>query len=266
MAICPVHGDSNPSLAIYADGAYCFACKATWSSQDLLAQYPVLQVRYQSRGCRKDAKPTYIPASLVETYHQWIFTRYGHRRAWYHERGLTDKTIKKLKLGHALQSFTIPVLDILGKVKQLRFRCDPAYLDCSMGPKYWGVSGANQPTIYLPVNLLGSRDVVFLCEGELDAARLYQENLPAVSITNGARAFGGGQMKRAFEQVRTVYVCYDQDEAGEEGAQEVQEILGPKAIRVSWDIRFGKDITELLQNISIFEFHKIVRKNGALHR
>lgn len=266
MALCPLHGDTNPSLAIYADGAHCFGCGMHMAPAEFLTSYPpgTVEIRYQSRG--KTRRPgTYLPKALAETYHQWIFTRYGHRRVWYHERGLTDETLRRLKLGHALQSFTIPVFDLLGRLKQLRYRRDPVYFDDEDGPKYWGACGFNEPIIYQPQFLVDRRPAVYLCEGELDAARLIQEGLPAVSITNGAKAFDPA-MAGAFRRADRVYVLYDQDEAGREGAWDVARVLGHAATVVRWDPELGKDVTDLLKNLSLADFHAIVKESDSWRR
>jgi len=206
-------------------------------------------------------RPTYIPESLVETYHTWLTNgRFSHRKEWLLGRGLTEDTIYRLKLGHSLSGFVIPVYDVLGRLRQVRFRRDDYYHTDEDGhidessPKYWGIAGANDPTFYLGANLFQGGPV-YLCEGELDAARLYQEGLAAVSSTNGARAITPA-MVTALGRANRVYICYDQDPAGQEGARRVVNLL-PTAITVSWDIRLGKDITDLLKNISVNDFKEM---------
>ncbi len=262
MALCPIHGDNNPSLALYPNGAHCFGCGVNLKPEEVLQAYPPgkLEIRYQSRSRSSGSRPVYLPESLVETYHRWIFTRYAHRREWYHQRGLTDDTVVRFRLGHALQAFTIPVYDIMGRLKQLRYRRDDVYFDTEDGPKYWGVGGLNDPIIYQPQVLLAGRSPVYLCEGELDALRLLQEGLPAVSITNGSKAFAP-EMATAFRRVERVYVCYDQDEAGRQGGWSVVRALGSKATLVRWEPGMGKDVTDLLKKVTLEEFQDIVKRS-----
>lgn len=261
MALCPIHGDKNPSLAIYANGVHCFGCGTSVSGPAFLEKYPpgTIVVRYQSKSRRSDAKPTYIPISMVETYHRWLMTgRFAHRKVWFHDRGLTEETLGRLKLGHSLSGFTIPVFDVLGRLRQVRYRKDDYYFPDDTGSKYWGTAGANEPVFYLPGNLFRGESV-YLCEGELDAALLDQHGLAAVSTTNGARGLTP-QMAAAFRPVGTVYVLYDQDAAGRAGAERVRSLVGSRARVVSWDIQLGKDVTDLLRQISLEEFKQLCQR------
>lgn len=264
MALCPWHGDQNPSLAIYANGVHCFGCgKSAQSSSFVIAHPPgTVNIRYQSKGRSGSAsqKQVYLPMSLVDTYHRWLMTgRFAHRKKWLYDRGITDETILRLKLGHAMSSFVIPVCDVLGRLRQVRYRRDDAYNDDDSGPKYWGVSQANQPTFFLGSNL-SPGGVVYLCEGELDAARLSQEGLLALSATNGAKSLTPA-MATALRLPQIVYICYDQDPAGCAGAERVRAMIGDKAHIVSWNIQNGKDVTDFIQTAGLAAFEQSVKES-----
>lgn len=262
MCLCPVHGDQNPSLALYRDGAHCFGCGLHQDADTFLAQHPPgsLVIRYQSRGSSHQGmrtgkpKPTYLPKSMVETYHRWLMTgRFSHRKGWLLERGLTEETLERRLLGHSLSAFTIPVFDVLGRLRTVRYRRDDEYWDGEGGSKYWGTGGANETVFYLAENILRTGPI-YLCEGELDAALLSQEGLLAVSGTNGNRGLPGNLV--ASLRGRTVYICYDQDEAGRAGAERLLAML-PEARIVAWDIQLGKDVTEVLQRVSLRDFKEM---------
>ena len=88
---------------------------------------------------------------------------------------------------------------------------------------------------------------VYICEGELDALRLWQEGRPAVSVTNGA-----GQVEKLPALLKAQYplithlcIATDQDEPGEEAAErtkKVAEALGFTTFRWHW--KEAKDVTE----------------------
>lgn len=274
MALCPIHGDRNPSLAIYQDGVWCFGCGFRQDAESFLQQHPPgsLEIRYQSRGSSHHGsgsgtgktKSPYLPLSMVRTYHQWLMTgRFNHRKAWLYERGLTEETLERHLLGHSLSAFVIPVISVLGQLRTVRYRRDDAYWEGDGGAKYWGTPGANETLLYLADNLLSGGEV-FLCEGELDALLLHQYGLPAVSCTNGNKGLPASLAPSL--RGRRVHICYDQDEpdqngrrAGYEGAKRVLEMIGPPAHIVTWDIQFGKDVTEVLKVIDLQTFLRIAR-------
>lgn len=72
------------------------------------------------------------------------------------------------------------------------------------------------------------RSSIIIVEGEYDACAAYQmTGLPAVSIPNGAKSAVKSVKKNLeyLESFKTVYVCFDSDDAGQEAADEVIEVL-----------------------------------------
>jgi DNA primase len=254
--------DKENSLAVYADHLYCFGChlviRNALEALALLLKKPPKDIdvahytsesveAYRERATEQTRRDP-LPSMLARLYHELMP---HEKRAWYRARGLTNKTIDQYQLGYdeAGERFVIPVFDADGDLLTLRFRRDDA---CGTdGPKYYGVPGRNGLYLFPEQMLYNGEfelwDSVVLCEGELDALRLWQENIPAASVTNGA-----GQVHKLLDllpaTVRTIYVATDQDEAGEAAAGQClakAKERGLEAVRLTWTA--GKDITEAFQ-------------------
>jgi twinkle protein len=84
-----------------------------------------------------------------------------------------------------------------------------------------------------------------ITEGEIDAMTLHQMGIPAVSVNAGA---GNHQWIdndwNRLERFSDIYLCYDNDEAGQKGAKEVAGRLGIERCRI---VKFPKkDANEYL--------------------
>jgi 5S rRNA maturation endonuclease (ribonuclease M5) len=170
--------------------------------------------------------------------------------------------IDRAMIGHDGTRFTIPFFAPNPDMRTsqarpeilltIRFRRDDLYgtetWDDKPIPKYSGMRGRNGLYLY-PENLLARdfRDWVVVCEGELDALRLWQENIPAVSVTNGA-----GQLHRVpellkpYSRIRRLFIAADRDEAGMLAGRKLTEVARAKGYRVA-ESRWieAKDVTEL---------------------
>lgn len=89
--------------------------------------------------------------------------------------------------------------------------------------------------------------VVILCEGELDAIKLYQEvGLSVWTGTVGADTFRP-EWVEDFKDIEKIYIAYDNDEAGRKGTQKVINALGSeRCYRVNLPAGV-KDVTEYFQ-------------------
>ena len=187
----------------------------------------------------------------------------GHRLQWFYDRGLTDRTINDpdVLLGHNGTQFVIPVFDKSRNLVSLRYRMDPEY--CSEQEihkhKYLGMKGRNGLYIY-PEPLLENAGSwreeltvtkVYVCEGELDALRLWQEGRPAVSVTNGA-----GQveklpalLKAQYPNITHLVIATDQDEPGEEAANRtIKAAASFRFHNIEMALGGRKDVTEYFIN------------------
>lgn len=86
-------------------------------------------------------------------------------------------------------------------------------------PKYKNSAGSHI-SLFNIENAKDSDDIVF-CEGEMDAFKLWQCGIPSVSSTNGAGSFLP-EWQKFFEDKR-VWICFDNDGAGQTGVSKVLE-------------------------------------------
>lgn len=149
-----------------------------------------------------------------------------------HKRGLTDTTIETAQLGEGVfygkRHITIPVKGLGGETEFLKLRQLP---QGETGARYinWSPTGKNEATLYGGYELRESRkEVALITEGEFDALIAKQNGLPmAVSSTAGASTFKEEWLS-CFRNVRTLYVCLDNDEKGEAGAKKIVEMFSAR--------------------------------------
>lgn len=173
--------------------------------------------------------------------------------------GLTRETVQHLQLGYAGDGIQFPVF-VHGELLDIRT------YNPEGSPKVTGLKGS-RPLIF-PFDLwLKDTRPTLLCEGEKDTAIARQMGFNAITITGGAGSFP--KVLRNFFKGRDVYVTYDCDDAGRNGARVVAYHLHQIANSVRivdlgledkedvWDyfIQYGKtydDLYQLMQNSPIF--------------
>ena len=281
---CREHNDKTASLAVYADHLHCYGCGFHASFDPPMLVNPLSYLlgisdeeadkvgsrytnesldRYREKAAQ-ESRMDPLPRTLATIYNAMLNSpERAHRKQWFYDRGLTELTINDpdVLLGHDGLHFVIPVFDKSRNLVSLRYRMDPEY--CSEQEihkhKYLGMKGRNGLYIY-PEPLLENAGSwreeltvtkVYICEGELDALRLWQEGRPAVSVTNGA-----GQveklpalLKAQYPSITHLVIATDQDEPGEEAANrtiKAAELLGFTTLRWRWE--GAKDVTEYFIN------------------
>ena len=175
---------------------------------------------------------------LVETFYN---LGKNYREYWYDKRGYTDRTIENFRLGYTGNGwYSIPIyVDGLFR----NFQCRRA--DSKVMRPWYRDLGA------LPFNfaMLNICSTVVLTEGPVDAIMLRQYDIPAVSQTSGAGALAVyRQYYSRFLGLDKIYICYDNDVAGNEGAFRLARLFGDKAVVYNlWDFDKGYDITDFFK-------------------
>jgi len=171
-----------------------------------------------------------------------IFYTYGkgHREYWYDIRGYTEETVDRFRLGYTGEWYTIPIY-VDGDFEN--FQClhhDPK------GRKSWYIGKGALPFNFAILKLT---DWVVLTEGPVDAIMLRQNDIPAVSQTGGAGTWKNTWISY-FMKVRKIFVTYDNDDAGNEGAKRVVKSLGTDRTRVYnfWNEKDGFDVSNYFKN------------------
>lgn len=149
------------------------------------------------------------------------------------ERHLKPETIKEFKIGLTQQNeITIPVFEN-GLLVNIRTRRDPA-TDKTVGdkmPKYRSQKGCKSALFNGDILQEGANQV-FITEGEFDALQLVQRGMRnVVSVTGGAGYFPDEWVQK-FDTVRQIFICFDTDEEGVNGARKVAEKLGKDRCKI----------------------------------
>lgn len=142
-------------------------------------------------------------------------------REWLkNERLLLDEDIDDFELGYGefygKSWITIPVRDATGNVQFMKLRQDPFVP--SGGAKYMHTGG--EAAIFNAEVLKDKPDQLVICEGEFDCLVLRAFGIPAITSTAGARTFKDEWIEK-LTPVRHLYICFDNDDAGEQGANDL---------------------------------------------
>src|SRR5262245_29344236 len=162
-------------------------------------------------------------------------------REYLHHRGIPDSLIDFFLLGWNGGRITIPIFDREGAVAFFKLAKDPD--DQSDGPKMLATPGAR-------AELYGWEDVryqpedIVICEGEFDRLVLKAQGFRAVTSTGGARVFRA-DWAAEFAAIPNVYLCFDFDAAGLEGALNVGRFIPQaKIIELPDEVGEGGDVTD----------------------
>lgn len=179
-------------------------------------------------------------------------------------RGFTRETLLKWSIGYDGRRYTIPVRDMSGEVINIR-RYKLGATGTEQKMLNW--TGYGQATIFGMSRL--KHDTIVITEGETDCILLNQHGIPAVSGTAGAKTFKPDWVK--LFKGKEVYVCYDADDAGREGARKVKKMLGEFAasitvIELPLHGKGNKDVTDyfVAEGHSSEDFVQLMRDSNAL--
>jgi KaiC/GvpD/RAD55 family RecA-like ATPase len=168
----------------------------------------------------------------------------GFTRDELRESGLLTASGRDFHEGRIILPYVVS-----GQVVQVRGRA----LDPKAQIKYATPAG-DEVRLYNSDALRGA-DAVIVVEGEIDLLMLQQalqsspdvraRNLAVVAVP-GSQALPGGKegFGEYFEDIRRVYVGFDSDNAGKQGAIKVKDMLGAKARVV--ELKGAKDWAELI--------------------
>jgi len=145
-----------------------------------------------------------------------FFNNGVNNRDYFYNRLLTDETINKFKLGYHNGWSTVPILE-KGKLLNIQLRRDIP--EKRVLPYY-----KTKPVLY-NADLLNKISNVVICEGIVDSILLNQLGIPAISKLGGAMTW----LTEWFEYfigIESIYLVFDNDDAGRKGAKRVAKELG----------------------------------------
>jgi hypothetical protein len=172
------------------------------------------------------------------------------------QRGLNEDTIRRFEIGWDGSRYTLPVRDADGVLVNIRRYKINATRDKMLNiQNHGGVRLFNEQA--LDKNL-----TIVLCEGEMDCLMLEQNSIPATTATAGAATFTDEMAKKFQDKI--VYVCYDADDTGNQGAAKAGKMVAVYAREVyKVDIPLptkGADVTDYLfkEGHSAKDFKKLM--------
>jgi len=162
---------------------------------------------------------------------------------WLSDRGLTEQTIADFKIAEQSRgNATVAVFPYLrdGEFINAKYR--------NVADKHDMRQEAGAEPCLFGWHLIDPRTrVIAIAEGEIDAMTLHQVGISAISVNAGAgnHQWIDNDWER-LERFSTIYLCFDNDEAGRKGVKEVANRLGLERCQV---VTFGdaKDANEYLQ-------------------
>ncbi len=184
-------------------------------------------------------KQIFTKRDLAELYHRFLPE---DARQYLNRRGIPDGIIRRQLLGWKGSRITIPIFGRDGH-EVLMFRYAKSPRDQSDSRKMLSELGS-WAELYGWETLMRKPHRVVICEGEFDRLVLEANGIPAVTSTAGAQVFLP-HWAEYFADIRHVYICFDRDPAGWDGAEKVKRIL-PKAKIVELPAEVGDsgDVTD----------------------
>ena len=162
-------------------------------------------------------------------------------RAYLNARGIPDEMIDLNLIGWNGWRITIPIFNRDGELVFFKQAKDPE--DKNEGPKMIAWPKGHLE-LYGWENLKDNPSAIIICEGEFDRLVLEANGFKALTSTGGARAFRK-EWAKELESTSDVYVCFDNDEAGKNGALRVGQIIPhAKIVELPDEVGEGGDVTD----------------------
>jgi len=181
---------------------------------------------------------------LAAEYHRALPERI---RDYLHSRGIPDQVIDRRFLGWNGSRITIPVFNRRGVCGSFRLAKDPD--DKGDSPKMLSLRGSQVDLYGWEVLRLNPKRII-ICEGEFDRLVLEANGFDAVTSTGGAGTFKPEWID-AFAEIPEVYVCFDRDYAGQEGAARVAGMIAQaKIVELPEETGRGGDVTDFFVRLA----------------
>ena len=257
-ASCPFHKDGqekHPSFSIHCGndkaGVYhCFTCGTSGNIISLLSYCLDVSIDTAKEIICKNFENVIAPTSLELpiidlntpknycTINENVLKQYRYIHPYVLERGLTEETIKKFSLGCTPdgQYITFPCWDKFGNLIGIFKRS-------TTSKRFLIPSNIEKPIYLLNFVLQENYDRVFVCEGNFDALKMWQNGYPAIAL------FGAGTSKPQMELlnstgIRHYILMYDNDDAGRHGAERFKKFIRKDVFITDVIMPKGKDCAD----------------------
>jgi DNA primase len=256
MVRCPFHQDDRPSMSIDLDrGVWvCFGCGEKGSIFSLahrleqeLDETDILLRATQAAAAQPfyEEPPDFREKAEEMHQHAWRTQSSEVVRYLVHKQ-LSGKVFRHFKLGWNGKAISMPYYDD-ERVVGIKYRAPDGFKYAETGTVRY---------IY-NVNDIRATPVVILCEGESDTHSVWSSLDRSQSLWQnvgvaGVPGVGKGQPSKATWELwslelmwaKRVFIAFDADEAGDNGAMTPMSLLGSKAVRIR--PTKGKDMSDHL--------------------
>lgn len=234
-----VSGEPGQSLSVCLSGAK----RGVWKDFSAGVSGDILDLWVQCRAlsvpeAMREAKQflgvrDQMPAREMPTYKRPAKAKRQAPKSvlgeWLSSRGLTDATVDAFRIGEVERSGSLYVLFPYLREGEL---VNAKYRNIADKKDMRQEAGA-EPCLFGWHLIDPKVRAIAIAEGEIDAMSLHQVGIPALSVNAGA---GNHQWIdndwNRLERFSEIFLCYDNDEAGQKGAREVANRLGLDRCRV----------------------------------
>jgi len=239
--LCPFHNDSKPSASINVkkDLFHCWVCGVGYNEQQFLSQINNISLA--------DAHKVVLKTN--ETNHDWLLVEKAELWAnptflkKVEDLGLSRETINNLNLGLVKDNkgrfylgFPVFYNGVLMDIRRYNL------LKLDNVPKIMSNAGAEAGFVIPYDTWVKSKEPTYILEGEKKMALARSLGINAITLTGGANAKPNNLVLNSFKD-KEIVICYDNDEAGRDGAYKLWQVLKPVAKSVKY-INIGEVVKE----------------------
>jgi hypothetical protein len=238
--LCPFHNDTSPSASINIkkDLFHCWVCGVGYNEQQFLARMNNISLSDAHKIVLKTNETTH-EWTLVEKAELWANPTFLQK---VEALGIDRKIINELHLGlvkdnkgRAYLGYPVFYNGILMDTRRFNISKFEGV------PKIMSNAGAEAGFV-MPYDVwIKDTNLTYIFEGEKKMALARSLGLNAITLTGGANARPNDFVINAFKD-RDVIICYDNDDAGRDGAYKVHEKLKPIAKSVKY-INIGEVVS-----------------------
>lgn len=235
-------------VQINPEYAHCFVCTGWWPFKD----------DKKRAGSRKMEIPRVSEPTVQQITEAVIKSGYSDARDAYLK--YYDTIVEKMQLpwneSSKLEKYGIGVRKDEKKKLQLVFKINDDHIKYHKGSQF----GDKKCKVYPHPSLLNVEKTLYIVEGEKDAITANCHGIPAITFTSGAGALP--KNISYLEKYKNIAICYDNDDAGQEGAIKIAKSLYDKD-RVIKIVEFADkpdryDLTDFFNEHNVHDFNTLV--------
>ncbi len=277
---CPICGDEKGHFYMNSEDPglwFCHKCQEKGNLRSLQKRFGDAEEKKQSQDVSRRVRPAFKKTEfkepdqgLADKYHQALL-KDSAGLDYLRSRGISPETADRFCLGleqdKGMRWLSIPHFQ-KGRLLNIKFRSMPP-----AEKTFRRIPGFR--SILFNADCLAGKEEIFITEGELDAITLVQAGIEnVVSGTTGAGSFEAEWIDQ-LKNVNRVYLVYDPDEPGQQGARSLAKRLGysrclhvemPEGIDVNAFFKGGGDVVDfrLIVDAAVrFDLPGVIRRRLA---